>query len=356
MPFVSAILRAANAALGVELTDPADLGGSGRSVVLRCAAATGGSVIVKAYTDHPEAPDAFAAEVSGLSLGMAGPELLAVDAGFPLLVMEDLGEGPTLADALLGDDPGVAAQGLREWAGVLGRLAAGSVHRRDDLSLLRARYGAEPARPWLATNLGMLPAALAEAGLSAPPGLAGELTRVAAAAEEEFPAFSPGDTCPDNCLLTPEGPRLIDFEAAGFQSVFLTAAYCRMPFATCWCVGRMPASLAEEIEEIFRGEVAEAYPALADDAVWHAGMDRAIAAWTAAATARGLPRLVKDELRRPPSRPMPTRRELARHRWTMASTVEGLPAFAATMRLLLHEVAGAWDAGPLPAYPAFTGA
>lgn len=355
---MDAILRAAGAVMGTELADPVDLGGSARSVVLRCRPATGGSVVVKAFsTTDPEALRAFTAEAAGLSLGLAGPKLLGVDTGFPLLVMEDLGDAPTLADALLGDDPEVAAQGLSTWARGLGRLAAESVHRRADLSRLWARYDTGMAswedESWVVQNAGALPAALAGAGLAVPPGLAEELARIGRACEE-YSAFTPGDTCPDNSLLTPEGLRLIDFEAACYQSVFLTAAYCRMPFSSCWCVFRLPVGLAEEIEQVYRGEVVEAYPALAEDTVWHAGMQQAIAAWTTASTARLLPRIREDGPLHRTRRPVPTRRQVLRHRWVMASTLEELPATAETMRLLLREVAAGWDVGPLPGYPVFT--
>ena len=66
-----------------------------------------------------------------------------------------------------------------------------------------------------------------------------------------------------------------------------------------------------------------------------------------------LPRIEEDEPMHPTRRPVPTRRQLLRHRWEMASTLDEFPAFADTMRLLLREVAAAWDVAPLPGYPAF---
>lgn len=44
---VDDLLSIASAALGAELTGPVDLGGSGRSTVLRCRAASAGMVVVK---------------------------------------------------------------------------------------------------------------------------------------------------------------------------------------------------------------------------------------------------------------------------------------------------------------------
>ncbi|MFE3454943.1 hypothetical protein ACFXJ8_39075 [Nonomuraea sp. NPDC059194] len=349
------ILRAAGDLLNTELFDPVDLGGSTRSTVLRCRTAAGESVIVKSFSDLRS----FTSEAAGLSLQLAGPALLGVDASVPLLVMADLGSAPTLADVLLGDDPKAAADGLLAWAQGLGRLAAASVPRRADLARLRARYdkgaGSWEDEPWIERNAASLLALLTEAGIAPPEGLAEELAEVGKAIETEFPAFTPGDTCPDNNLLTREGLRLIDFEGACFQSVFLTAAYCRMPFSTCWCVFRLPTGLAEEIENAFRAEVVTAYPALADVGVWQAGMQWAIAVWTVDVTAALLPRAMKEDgpLHRT-RRPVPTRRQLLRHRWEMASTLDGVPALAETMRPLLREVAAGWEVPPLPGYPAFS--
>ncbi|WP_254647688.1 hypothetical protein [Streptomyces sp. GbtcB6] len=111
--------------------------------------------------------------------------------------------------------------------------------------------------------------------------------------------------------------------------------------------------MAAEIEQAYRAEVVGVYPALAEDEVWQAGMWQAVAVWTVDATVRMLPRAVEDGPLHPTRRPVPTRRQVLRHRWEMASTLEEFPAFAETMRLLLREVAGGWDVAPLPGYPAF---
>ncbi|WP_339127757.1 hypothetical protein WJM95_02300 [Streptomyces sp. f51] len=354
---MKSILRAAGELLDVELSGPVDLGGSSRSTVLRCATAGGGSVIVKAFTNEPESLRAFTAEAAGLSLGIAGPKVLGVDPEVPLLVMADLGTAPTLADVLLGNDPVVAESALLAWARGLGRLAAASVHRRADLTRLWSRYDkgllSWGDEPWIAQRATDLLALLDGAGIAVPPGLGEELAGIGTAGGDEYPAFTPGDTCPDNNLLTPEGLRLIDFEAACYQSVFLTAAYCRMPFSSCWCVFTLPAGMAAEIEQAYRAEVVGVYPALAEDEVWQAGMRQATAVWTVDATVRLLPRSVEDAPLHRTRRPVPTRRQVLRHRWEMAGTLEEFPAFARTMRALLREVAGGWEVAPLPGYPAF---
>ncbi|GAA0300358.1 hypothetical protein GCM10010302_43660 [Streptomyces polychromogenes] len=351
------ILRAAGELLDAELSGAVDLGGSPRSTVLRCETAGGRTVIVKAFGNEPDSLRCFTAEAAGLSLGIAGPEVLGVDPDVPLLVMADLGDAPTLADVLLGNDPAAAENGLLAWARGLGALAAESVNRRADLARLWSRYDkgmpSWEEDPWIARNAAALPALLDGAGIVLPAGLDEELARIGSAGGEEYPAFTPGDTCPDNNLLTAEGLRLIDFEAACYQSVFLTAAYCRMPFSSCWCVFTLPAGLAAEIEQAYRAEVVGAYPALAEDEVWQAGMRQATAVWTVDATVRLLPRIAEDGPLHRTRRPAPTRRQVLRHRWETASGLEEFPALAEAMRLLLRKVAAGWDVAPLPGYPAF---
>ncbi|MET8772945.1 hypothetical protein [Streptomyces sp. NPDC004658] len=350
------IVRTAGGLLGTELSDPVDLGGSSRSSVLRCRTAEGGTVIVKAFGRGPDALRSFTSEAAALSLG-SGPALLGVDPDTPLLVMEDLGAAPTLADVLLGDDPKAAADGLLAWAGALGRLGTGSVAGRAEFTRLAARFDqgvpSGPDDPWIERCAAEFPVLLARSGVAVPPDLAGELARIGTLGGDRYPAFTPGDTCPDNTLLTQDGLRLIDFESATFQSVFLTAAYCRMPFSTCWCVFRLPADLAQQVERTYRTEVVAVYPELAEDAVWEAGLRRAVALWTVHGTVHLLPHAGEDRPMHPTRRPVPTVRRLLRHRWETASTLTEFPALARTMELLLDGPARDWRTAPLPGYPAF---
>src|SRR5215471_7458849 len=90
------------------------------------------SVIVKVR--RPQAhnrsePERFFHEQAALefltSLGSAvGPHLLAADDEAGILIMEDLGTGPTLENLLVGDDASVAEQGLVAFAATLGRMHA----------------------------------------------------------------------------------------------------------------------------------------------------------------------------------------------------------------------------------------
>ncbi|GAA3545921.1 hypothetical protein GCM10022419_027670 [Nonomuraea rosea] len=306
---VERILEAASAALGEQVSRPIDLGGSTRSSVLRCVTADGGTVVVKAYQDAV----GFAAEVAGLPLGGGyGPRLLAVDPSFPLVVMSDLGAAPSLADVLLGESAREAREGLLTWARTYGRIAVAGAGRQDEWERSRAAHAEDGSgwRPFRDAS------DLAEVLPLAPPGLDGELAELVAS-YGRYRVFSPGDICPDNNLLTADGMRVLDFEGSGYHSAFLEAAYVRMPFATCWCVFRLPSGLAAEIEAAYRKEVIAVHPDLADDRLWETGVRLAMVTWTIHMTWVLLPRARKRDRPMHHTRtPVPSERQLLRYRWS----------------------------------------
>lgn len=352
-------MAAASVLLGERLSDPADLGG-GRSRVLRCRTAAGGTVVVKSYRATPDGARSFAAEEAGLAFTGAagvGPRLLAADPAAALIVMTDLGDAPSLADALLGESPAAAESAVLSWARACGRLAAATAGREDEL----ARLTRGAPRPRLAEMLregcDVLAERAAAAGVAVPAGLDADLAGLASVIGPcPHRVFSPGDLCPDNNLLTAEGFRFLDYEAAGFHCAFLDAAYVRMPFSTCWCVFRLPGELAAAAEAIYRSEVAGVHPGLAADEVWQRGVRLAMAAWTADMTDWLLDSALAADRPMDDVRPSPTARQLLRYRWqTLAEALDGageMPVLSELMRRLLAATEG-WDVPGLPGYPAF---
>ncbi|MCX5192896.1 hypothetical protein OOK31_03130 [Streptomyces sp. NBC_00249] len=357
---VRAVLGAAEAALGSHLYDATDLGGSARSTVLRCRSELHGSVVVKAYADDPAALGAFPAEAAGLSLGLAGPALLAADPGHPLIVMRDLGSGPTLADLLLGADSATAQEALLGWSRALGDLAARSVayEAEFDAGVERYRRGHPTWMEGMSQlgTVGRLPELLDRVEVVAPPGLDADIAEIRALADSPYKGLTPGDTCPDNSMLTGDGMQLLDFEGAGYQPVFLTAAYCRMPFATCWCAFRLPGNIGRRAEAAFRRRLLPVYPQLADDTVWEHGMRRAVAAWSVMTLGAVRYATEEDYPLHSTRRPAPMSRQLLTYRWqSLLRDLEpsgDLPAFAELLRALLADRSALWQPEPLPAFPA----
>ena len=107
------------------------------------------------------------------------PRLLGADTEAGILLMEDLGPGPSLADSLLTGEPGQAKAGLIAYARALGRLHAWSRSRGDELAALRARYapGAALAPDWMGAI---------ERGREAFLGVAAELGLVTDGVEDEI--------------------------------------------------------------------------------------------------------------------------------------------------------------------------
>jgi hypothetical protein len=149
----------------------------------------------------------------------------------PLLVLEHLGEGLSVAGLLLAADPVRAERALIDWAVTVATLQAASVGRGDRFTAGLAAGGrgadASPAsheaegppsptdllRDWLietADTLHPLPAPLRlEPRATAIAELRGLTTALQTSPDEH--ALVAGDTCPDNALYVGERLTLIDF-------------------------------------------------------------------------------------------------------------------------------------------------
>src|SRR5262245_26221586 len=238
----------------IELSEPEDLGGSARSVVLRIRVANSPfslprTLVLKRYLEPPgRSCDSFVREAASYQLFTAlasedrmCPELFAHGADSRLVVLEDLGGAPTLADKLLGSDARGAERALLSWARSLGRLHATTAGREADFDALERRLTPPDLKDPLAadgaTVLAGLPALL-EADLGVPtPDAVVEHARNSRSLLEtgRHRAFSPSDSCPDNNLITSRGVRFLDFEGGCVRNAIFDAAYLRVPFPSCWC-------------------------------------------------------------------------------------------------------------------------
>ncbi|SHG13546.1 phosphotransferase family protein [Streptoalloteichus hindustanus] len=414
-PEVAATVKAAEAVLSrrfgatVRLAEPEDLGGSGRSVVARVkVAATPFSLprtlVVKHYRnsgalrgrqcDHEELPpegragvpqgspagasrealarvgvDAFTREAASCQLFTSmtveervGPELVAYDPGERLLVLEDLGRAPTLADKLLGGDARAAERALIGWARSLGRLHATTAGREADFEALARRLGRagadDPVAAHARVALAELPDLLAGAlGVPTPERVAERARRTARLlGVTRYRAFSPSDVCPDNNLVTSRGVRFLDFEWGSVRDIALDAAYLRVPFPSCWCVFALPPGMAEAMVAAWQAEVRVAWPDLTEEAVLPRLLDAQLL-WVWVSTWWFLPRA--EEPDRPVDAHLPSpRRSIALvDRWerlavqlrpVCAESAGHAEAVAAALRTRF----GLGDQ-ELPLYPAF---
>ena len=260
---------------------------SDRRHVVRVHVATGRSIIVKRRPKQDA--EGFGVELAALEYlnAMAvpvAPRLVGADAAAGLLLMEDLGPGASLADALLAGDRERAQADLVAYARALGSMHAWSRPAGRTGRPAGPLRAAGPAGPVLAGRRRARPGGVPGRG-----GLAGFGRGRAGAEIDElslilngagYTGLVHGDACPDNVRFLADGGRIFDFETSGWGPVVLDAAYLLAPFPSCWCFATLPAEAAAPAMEAYRAVVRGAGIELGPD--WDAALTAALAAWIVA--------------------------------------------------------------------------
>jgi Phosphotransferase enzyme family len=247
-----------------------------RAHVLRLHLATGRSVVLKKRAGQ----DAFGAEVAALEYlnGMpepVAPRLLGADADAGILLMEDLGPGPSLADSLLDGDRSRVRADLVSYAEALGSLHAWSMGRPRDPCL-----GTPPWPGLVARGKDAFLGAAVSLGVAAA-GAGTEIDQVSVLLSETgYQGLVHGDVCPDNVRFVGGRCRIFDFEHSGWGPVVLDASYLLAPFPSCWCFGRLPAAVAAPAIAAYRGRLQAAGIDLGPS--WDVAMTAALGAWIVA--------------------------------------------------------------------------
>ena len=157
--------------------------GSARTQVSRVAlvvrpAKAPATAILKSFSTDADGATRYSSERAVLQLlahtdaRAVAPRVLALGSNPRFLVLDDLGEGPSLADRLLGPDPAAAAAALERYAQALGQLHAATLGRAaeyseirggqhasrgsDDLELTAAKCRSRPAQHLRAGRRGRL--------------------------------------------------------------------------------------------------------------------------------------------------------------------------------------------------------
>jgi Ser/Thr protein kinase RdoA (MazF antagonist) len=247
-----------------------------RAHVVRLHLAAERSVVMKKRADN----DSFGVELAALEYlnGMpepVAPRLLGADAEAGILLMEDLRPGPSLADSLLtGDRPRVRAD-LVSYAEALGSMHAWSMGRPRD-----PRLGTPPWPDALARGKDALLGAAVSLGLAAADAGAAIDQLSLMLNDTRYQGLVHGDPCPDNVRFLDGRCRIFDFEHSGWGAVTLDASYLLAPFPTCWCFGRLPASVAAPAMAAYRDRLAAAGIDLGPS--WEAAMTAALGVWIVA--------------------------------------------------------------------------
>jgi hypothetical protein len=361
----------------IRLAGAEDLGGSGTSTVLRVRVASTPfslprTLVVKHYAPtEPDAKgDAFVQEAVSYQLFTAlapeermCPEMFAHDGVERLVVLEDLGRAPTLADKLLGDDARAAERALLSWSRSLGRLHASTAGREADFDALSRRLGVARLYDPLASAghqaFEELPELLAEALGVVTSGAAHRRAKASSwlLDSHSHRAFSPSDACPDNNVITSKGVRFLDFEGGCWRDVLLDAGYLRVPFPSCWCSFTLPAGMTEAMVAAWRAEIRDVWPDLDDDDVLLPGLLDAQLFWVWVSTWWFLPRPGEDDRPLDAELRSPRRSVALRSRWLQLAkdaARAGEPDVVDHAHAVVAALERRFDScEDLPAYPAF---
>jgi hypothetical protein len=360
-------LDAARALLpGVRLDRVAGLGGNERSTVERVRAThpdgARSSLIVKQYKS---AGDGWVRESAALAVMPAGvrtPRVVAAGSAPQVLILQDLGAGSSLADALLGDDPQAAEAALRAWAEAIAELHSGTRESRGafrdalatrqgdpPISESRVSVEIEDAVRVLDRDCGVLGVRSSGDAFDELRGLAKRLGGSGLA------ALTPADACPDNNVLTHDGLVLVDFEGAQWRHIAWDVAYLQVPWPSCWCSWRMPAAVADRAVAAYVRAAAPRIPEVADSA-FALDVEAAVVGWALISTTWFIDNALGSDPPLNPARPTPTRRAMIMHRLDRAARSTELPALAQLAGDLASELRSRWGDVDLALAPAFDAA
>ncbi|MCF8604534.1 hypothetical protein L5I01_14340 [Gordonia sp. HY442] len=277
----------------VRIDDPEDLGGSGRSTVVRVRVADNPvsldrTLVVKAFDDNSEAGQVLR-EIASYRYATAlptasrpGPQLLASDLDTRILVLTDLGNGRGMLDLLESADIDEVRRGVSAWGQALGRMHAATYGGEDDFRALlrvsgRGGAGARTvAGPLMLAGIGSQASSsvrradevAAEIGVDVPV----EFRRVLDAGLElfddgRFRAFSPCDVGPDNILINEDGVQFMDYEWGAFRDAPLDVGYALTTFPSALSDQALQhqVELESALVDAWRSEAGPLWPALNDD-------------------------------------------------------------------------------------------
>lgn len=235
----------------VQLDDPEDLGGSGRTTVLRARVigtryALPRTVVIKSLSSGG-VWGGFTRELASYRYVTAlarcsrpGPELLAADPRAGVLVLSDLGDGSSMTELLATERRERVVQSLSAWGQALGRMHAATVGGEQDFDALLRLGTGRPADP-IAREAVAAPVTvkrIAESVFgpgtpagSPPPEVSRLLKRAAGLlAGGDYRVFSPSDVGPENILINDEGVKFLDYEWGGFRDASLDIGYALVTY------------------------------------------------------------------------------------------------------------------------------
>jgi hypothetical protein len=339
----------------------------------------GPSSLQRDVSTTPGANARYANERAGVaflaSLGLqppVAPLLYGTDELQRLILLEDLGEGLSLAEALTGTDPALAEVALEAYMRALGRIHAASVAETDAYeglidSIQPRRRSLEDWRTRVRREIERFADTFAELEFEWTPPLVDDVQQVAAAllAPGPFLAYAHGDPCPGNDRLfvdptttSASEPRLLffDFELGGLRHVLTDAMYPRVGFTSCGFCASLPEDVLRRAEGAYRVELMRGAPEAEDESLFRRAAAEACAFWLLAGANRLMPRALRFEDRWG----LATYRQRILHLLAACSEAtlraRHLPALGAFASITLEKLRAKWpEVQEIGVFPAFQG-
>jgi hypothetical protein len=222
--------------------------------------------------------------LSGLTAACS-PQLYASHRPEQFVLLEDLGECPSVQEILFGDNPARAHAALLAWGTLLGRMQRATLGHEPQFLALQTELGTitvlSDSNFDLRVELPTLRECLQTLEISIPTGFDAAIAALAQAMCDASPfrTFAHLDAGPHNGLMTPHGLRLLDFEMAGFGNALVDVVGARMAFPAAYRGRRVPMLSVKALEARYRAEIVEAIPELAEDRVFERLLGQACAHW-----------------------------------------------------------------------------
>lgn len=256
------------------------------------------TIVVKVYDiTLPERREAFLRELAGwrfLQEVCSDPKPIAQYYGSSpndgFILLEDLHEWEKTSMLLRGDwstrtelgiqpmpssNGRIASQAMAEWWRALGRIHAATSGKRSVYEKIRASLGDVPDQPTVESQMHQMARgfrAMCEAiGISPHSGSEEDLgiAMEATLRPGPFEVFTHGDPCPDNALHRRNACRIIDLEESGYGHALSDATFIHTHWPTCWCASRLPDSVIQDLEDVYRSELIRSCPEAGDDALFY---------------------------------------------------------------------------------------
>jgi len=214
-----------------------------------------------------------------------GPRLLASDREGNLIVLEDLGEHPSVEDLLFGNDQGKAEKGLEAIGRFLGQLQAAACDRGDDFSAIQSRLRAvsplSDSTMDLREQSGVFQDCLERLQISPATGFWEALENLERSIHSPGPfyTFIHADAGPHNFLYINGSVQLLDYEFGTFHNGLLDVVSARLGFPHTAKVQNVPFETARQLERAYQRELAHVIPQITDNRLFEQGIADACAHW-----------------------------------------------------------------------------